>query len=467
MSAKEELSRWLDAHEREYVEDVKRLVAIRSVRGEAKPGMPYGEGPAAALAEAKKLCEAYGFAVKDYAGHALSADMNSLTPGLDILAHLDVVGEGDGWDTPPYEPTEKDGLLFGRGTSDDKGPAVAALYAMRAFKELGIPLKKNVRLILGTDEESGSEDMAYYYSVEKPAPGTFSPDAAFPVCNVEQGRYAPVFEQSWEEETVLPRVKSFDGGFRINVIPADAEAVIAGLHVDDELRALCDDCCGRMGVRYVLTQEGEDLRVKVTGFGAHASTPEAGNNGITALLTLIFHFPLADCASTRALKALTLFFPHGDGFGEALGIDMYDDVSDDLSLAFTILKMDGKGIHGEFDSRVPVCANDENCRLVAEKKLGEAGFTVTGKMKAPHYVPEDSAFVQALLKAYEDVTGEEGECFAMGGGTYVHDVEGGVAFGCVFPGREPNMHGANECADVEDLILSGKMFARAIAEICR
>ena len=467
MSVKEELSRWLDAHERDYIEDVKRLVAIRSVRGEAKPGMPYGEGPAAALAEAKKLCEAYGFYVKEYEGHAISADMNPLTPGLDILAHMDVVGEGDGWDTPPYEPTEKDGLLFGRGTSDDKGPAVAALYAMRAFKELGIPLKKNVRLILGADEESGSEDMAYYYSVEKPAPGTFSPDAAFPVCNVEKGRYAPVFEMSWEPETVLPRVKSFDGGFRINVISADAEAVIAGLRIDDSLKELCDDCCGRMGVKYSLTQEGEDLRVKVKGFGAHASTPMAGNNGVTALLTLLFHFPLADCASTRALKDLTLLFPHGDAFGEGIGIDQYDDISDDLTLAFTILKMDEKGLHGEFDSRVPVCANDENCRLVVEKRLGEKGFTVTGKMKAPHYVPEDSAFVKALLAAYEDVTGEEGECFAMGGGTYVHDVEGGVAFGAGFPGFENNEHGANEKMNIADMLKAAKVYALAIWNVCR
>ena len=59
----------------------------------------------------------------------------------------------------------KDGKIYGRGTADDKGPAIAALYAMRAVKELGIPVKKNVRLILGTDEECGSSDIRHYYSV--------------------------------------------------------------------------------------------------------------------------------------------------------------------------------------------------------------------------------------------------------------------------------------------------------------
>src|SRR5699024_10557105 len=107
---------------------------------------------------------------------------------LDILAHLDVVPAGEGWTvTEPFEPVEKDGRLYGRGTADDKGPAVAALYALRAVKELGIPLKKRVRLILGTDEECGSSDIQHYYAVEKEAPMTFSPDGAFPVVNIEKG----------------------------------------------------------------------------------------------------------------------------------------------------------------------------------------------------------------------------------------------------------------------------------------
>ena len=134
MDIKERIYEWIDSHEREYVEDVKRLVAVKSVKGPAEPGKPYGPGPAAALAAALEMCEGYGFSVKNYENHAVTADMNDCAPGVDILAHMDVVGEGDGWDTDPYVATEKDGILYGRGTSDDKGPAVAALYAMRALK---------------------------------------------------------------------------------------------------------------------------------------------------------------------------------------------------------------------------------------------------------------------------------------------------------------------------------------------
>ena len=121
--------------------------------------------------------------------------------------------------TKPFEPVEQDGKLYGRGTADDKGPAVAALYAMRAVKELNIPINKRVRLILGTDEECGSSDIAHYYAVEKEAPMTFSPDGAFPVVNIEKGHLDGAFEAEFEPSEALPRVKSVTAGTKINVVP--------------------------------------------------------------------------------------------------------------------------------------------------------------------------------------------------------------------------------------------------------
>ena len=466
MSIKEHIDRWMDEHEREYLEDVKRLVAIRSVKGEAGPGMPYGEGPAAALAEAAKMCRGYGFEVSEFDGHAIAADMNPLTPGVDMLAHLDVVGEGDGWDTEPYTPTVKGDLLYGRGTSDDKGPAVAALYAMRCIQELGIPLKKNARLILGTDEESGSEDMEYYYSVQKPAPCTFSPDACFPICNTEKGRYAPRFVKSWEAETVSPRIKSIDGGFRINVIPADASAVVCGISAA-EVEKTCSDVCGRLNVSYRITENDGDVSIKVTGVGAHASMPEVGNNGITALIALLCALPLADCESARTIKRLGELFPHGDGLGKGMGVAMADELSGELTLTLDLLSFTETGADGQFDSRVPICATEENCRTVIVRKLEDCGFTVSGTMSRPHHTPADSPFVKCLLDAYESFTGEKGECFAMGGGTYVHDVEGGVAFGAAFPGFEHNEHGANEKMSISSMIKAAKVYALSIYEICK
>ena len=154
MTLQERISQWVDAHEAELIRDIGRLVAVKSVRGEPEPDAPFGPGPRAALDEALALCSEYGFATALYGGAVGTADMNALPARVDILGHLDVVAEGAGWDTPPYEAVLKgDGCLYGRGTDDDKGPIVMALFAMRCVRELGLPLRHGCRLIMGACSE--------------------------------------------------------------------------------------------------------------------------------------------------------------------------------------------------------------------------------------------------------------------------------------------------------------------------
>ncbi|OUN10561.1 Sapep family Mn(2+)-dependent dipeptidase [Flavonifractor sp. An91] len=454
------------ARRQQLVEAISRLVRIRSVREEAQPGMPFGPGPAAALAEGLKLAEELGFSVKNYDNYVGTVDFNDQETQLHILCHLDVVGEGTGWTvTEPYEPIEVDGMLYGRGTDDDKGPVAAVLLAMQAVKDLGVPLKKNVRLLLGTDEESGSEDIAYYYSKEPYAPCTFSPDGEFPVINLEKGSYKPVFTKTWAAESATPRVKEFHGGFRINVLPPEAECVVAGLSAE-AAQPYCDKAAAETGVTYVLTERGDDLHILCKGKGAHASTPEEGVNAITGLIHLLCALPLAKVGSTAALHALNALFPHGDCAGKALGIAQADEMSGPLTLAFSLLELNDTGLSGQFDSRVPVCANEDNCKAVTEAAFAKFGFTAEGGMQAPHYTPADTPLVSTLLKCYEQYSGRKGECLAIGGGTYVHDIPGGVAFGCAMPGFNGNMHGADEHTCIADQLTAAKIFAQAIIDLC-
>jgi succinyl-diaminopimelate desuccinylase len=81
----------------------------------------------------------------------------------------------------------ENGRIYGRGVSDDKGPALGALYAMRAVREASIPLKHRVRLIAGCDEETGMTDMAYYRAHSDLPDYGFSPDAEYPLINIEKG----------------------------------------------------------------------------------------------------------------------------------------------------------------------------------------------------------------------------------------------------------------------------------------
>lgn len=460
------LDSWIAAHQEEMLEDLKALIAIPSKRGEAAEGAPFGAACAQALDAGLALCEKYGFATKNYDYYAGAADMGAAPPRLDILAHLDVVDEGTGWDTDPYTLTLQEGRLYGRGTSDDKGPAIAALYAMRAVRDLGLPLTGNVRLILGTDEECGSSDLHYYFQREVSAPHSFSPDAEFPLYNAEKGFFRPKLTADLAPETALPRVTALQSGTALNIVPALATATVLGLD-PAAVQAACASMAADWGVELLADAIEGGCALTVKGISAHASTPEEGRNALTALLGILSALPLADIPSTRLLQGLCRLFPHGDCLGKALGVAQADEVFGPLTLSFDQIRLEDGAFTGAWDSRVPGCATWKNCADVALQALEPLGLTVDIQMTPVHYVPAESPFVQTLLAAYEAVTGQKGKCLSMGGGTYVHDIEGGVAFGPVMPGIQTNIHGANEFIPLDDLLAGCKIFALAIAEICK
>ncbi|MCD7907343.1 MAG: Sapep family Mn(2+)-dependent dipeptidase [Clostridium sp.] len=464
---KKEIEQYIDSHRQEMLDDICALCRINSEKMPYVEGKPYGEGPFAALNTALEMAEGYGFSIKNYDNYVGTADLNDKEAQLDILAHLDVVPAGEGWTvTGPFEPVEKDGKLFGRGTADDKGPAVAALYAMRAVKELGIPLTKNVRLILGTDEECGSSDIEHYYSVEQEAPMTFSPDGEFPVVNIEKGRLPGHFTAEWERSQALPRLVSFNAGVKSNVVPGKAHAVVEGVSLAD-LTAAADQVERETGIRFEFEEESAGMHITAVGEGAHASLPQDGKNALTGRRCSLTRLPLADCGQVGTLKNLLGLMPHGETDGKSLGVKMSDELSGDLTLAFSMLTVDGERLDGEFDSRCPICANEENVLKVIKDNMAAKGITLHNEtMTSPHYVDGDSHFVRTLNAAYELYTGLKGGCESMGGGTYVHDLKNGVAFGAALPGTDNRMHGADEFAVIDELMVSAKIFAQVIVDLC-
>lgn len=467
MQYQQQIKEYFAKHRDEMVEDICRLVRIRSVGEEARPGMPYGPGPAAALDEAMKMAADMGFATKNYDNYVGTVDMNGGETQLAMLAHLDVVHEGTGWTvTQPYEPMEKDGCLYGRGTGDDKGPAVASLYAMKAVRDLGIPLRKNVRLILGTDEERGSSDLKYYFGIEQAPPMSFSPDANFPVINIEKGGLRSAFTAQWEADGQLPRVIRLEGGNTPNIVPQEAFALLEGIELA-QVQKHCEAYQAKTGARFTVTEQEGQVRIDVLGMSAHASMPEKGNNAIQALLEAVSTLPLVESPAFTHLKAVARMFPHGDYLGRALGVDQKDDISGELTLNLGIFQMDETSLKGQIDSRTPICANEQNMSQVVARQMEANGIRLENtSMNPPHHTPADSPFVKALLAIFESYTGRKGECIAIGGGTYVHHIEGGVAFGCAFPETENHFHGPDEFAVIDHLLISAEMFAQAIIELC-
>ena len=454
---------WLTNHKEEFISDLSSLIEIPSVEDRASQNKPYGENCGMALDKMLGICEKYGLKTKNfdyYAGTAIFEGKND-TVKLDVLSHLDVVASGTGWNTDPFKLVEKNGFIFGRGVADDKGPALASLYACLALRELGLLPENGVKLIFGCAEETGSSDLKHYFKTEKSAPNTFTPDADFPVYNGEKGRYVPNFAMSTEYESGA-RVTSFQCGNAPNIVPERARCSIVGID-----KTLIYEKAQQLGKELGVEYEFSADEIICRGKSAHASTPDRGTNALTALVRLIVSLPLSDCKSTRAFHSLDNLLPHGDTSGLNAGIYMKEDVSGEITVAFSMLHFDGRQMLGVCDMRLPFCATEENTKTVFEKALSEEGFTLSGDMTKPHYTPNDSFFVKTLLKCYEDVSGQKGRTYVMGGGTYVHDIEGGVAFGPVFENidYDVNLHGANECIKLDDLLLAATIYAVAILEV--
>ena len=340
-----DIERWFDKETGNLLRDLGRLVAVRSVRGEEKPGMPFGEGPAQALEVAAEILERLGFKAENFENRVVTADLGEGEPVLGILCHLDVVPEGEGWTVEPFAATVRDGKVYGRGTADDKGPAVAAMYAMRAVRELCPEITRGCRLILGSAEETGSEDIAAYRKAHKLPPNVFTPDAEYPIVNLEKGRLSPRFSTSWEKAEALPRVTSLIGGDTPNRVPDRARAHVLGISAET-LEPLCRVLL-KTGAQLAAELAEGGAEIFARGAGAHAAEPESASTRrrpCSVFLTL----PPPTAARRALLRRLQALPARGHG-GKALGIAVRDS-SGALTVNFGVLEITETGMAGNLTS---------------------------------------------------------------------------------------------------------------------
>lgn len=464
MVYKDQVMTFFQEQRDQFLSDLSRLISIESVRSEALPGKPYGIGPDQALQFALSLAESFGLHGQILDGRLIVVELNKEEPQLDIWAHLDVVPGGGGWTkTEPFCAKIDGSRIYGRGAADDKGPALAALYAFRAINQLGIPLQKGARLILGIDEESGSSDLSYYYQHYEESPFTFTPDAEFPLVNSEKGGFFGQFQIALPT-CQRPVIYSIHAGERGNVIPGRAEAVVCDVPAED-LAVLARRTAQESNTEIQLFPVEKGMQILVKGKQNHAAYPECGVNALTVLLQLLSVLPLKDSADRQALLFLQRIFPHGDWYGDALGLSMADIETGPLTISPTILVYQPGLLKGQFDSRIPLCAQKETLEGIHEV-FQRAGFSLNTKYIPPHYVPENHPFLVTLLKCYEQFSGKEGKAISSCGMTYVHHLKKGVAFGCATKEIDNHMHGPDEFAVIDDLLMSGAIFTQAIAELC-
>ena len=465
----ENLDSLVDSYRDELIENIRKWIAIPSVKAEPSgENAPFGENVRRMLDTALEDGRRFGFETRDIDGYAGDISYGSGPQTLGILAHLDVVPLGDGWKHDPLGGEIEDGRLYGRGTTDDKGPALCALYAMRAVKEAGIPMKHGVRLILGCDEETGMTDMHHYASKVKLPDYGFSPDAEFPVINIEKGgvnlRLSKV--TGGEDGAKLP-VYSLYAGERPNVIPAEAVAVVGlnGMALDalnEKLSAIASTH-EHFQLKAVPVGEGR-AKIVATGVNGHAAMPYRAVNAAGMLLVALSELD-AGGGSREAIAMLAKAIGM-DYTGEQLGIACADELSGALTCNLGILRYDGNELSALLDIRYPLCADEALILGQAARRVGPAGMSVCcASSHTPLHVPAESRIVQGLLKVYREVTGLDAYTVAIGGGTYSRTMPNTVAFGVCFPGDMDVCHIADEYMDLDKMMLGVKIFAHAIAEL--
>lgn len=460
----------IDSWKDEIVEETRNLVKIRSVEEPAKDDRPFGDGPCEALQYALKLSGKFGFAIKNHENYAGHAEWGQGRDIVGILVHLDVVPEGTGWTYPPYEGTVADGKIYGRGSSDDKGPAVAAMYALRAVKEAGIPLKKRVRIIFGTNEESGWGDIRHYFDEKKeevPVTG-FSPDAGFPIINREKGILIFNINSKFAKCPDKVKIKYIRGGQRPNMVPDYCEA---GIEVEeklrDEIKQKFNTFISGRDVRMELCDSAGGFAVKSHGVSAHGSAPERGKNAIVPLAEFLLKLDPGENDVATFLNFIARYIGK-EIHGESLGIHLTDEPSGDLIFNLGMVEMDGEKGKLVINIRYPVTFKGQEVIKKLESGLAgiDKGLYISDVSdNPPLYVPADSPLVIKLQKVYKEATGEEPELIAIGGGTYARAIPNAVAFGAQFPGKPEVAHEKDEYIEIDDLIKCTKIYAHAIAAL--
>ncbi|TCL45488.1 Sapep family Mn(2+)-dependent dipeptidase [Harryflintia acetispora] len=458
----EQIDSFVEKNRNQIVETVRALVQIDSLRGEPLPGAPYGAGPRRALDRALAICKEQGLSVADHEGYCGSAVLPGQEGEIALAAHLDIVPVGEGWSVDPFSATLRDGYIVGRGARDNKGAFAADLYAMLCLRELGVPLRHSLRLIMGCNEETGMKDMEYYLSKNKAPDFTLVTDCSFPVCHGEKGGFSG--------DIIFPkpaRVRRAGGGVARNIVPAQASAEVDCQGLDKErilaLAGEAEGICAKM--------EGDTLTVSAEGISFHAAFPEGSKNAIGHLLRFLCGAGLLEGEDFERGRFLADTLEHY--YGETLGIACADAQTGKLTCVGGLLFEENDGLHLNLDIRYPVTASGGEIgkKIAAACKEHGCSFVVT-KDDAGTYVPAEHPAVQTLCRVYRELTGSERAPYTMGGGTYARKFPNAVAFGPGDPEEklpyEPgrgDAHQPDESQNIGILLRSIKIYVAAILEL--
>lgn len=490
MDFKKELEKNLDS----MISDLRGLLQIPSIAGEAEGEYPFGGEVQKALEYMLNLGKSMGFDVKNVDNYGGHIDFSGSGEGvMALVGHIDVVPEGEGWTWEPFDGTVKDGWIYGRGVQDDKGPTMVALYVMKILKDLGFKPKKTIRLILGLDEETSWDGMKYYLEHEKAPDFGIVPDADFPLIQCEKGLLEFEIARANEKleagtgkpaspETGALVLESLTGGSAANVVAGQAVIRISGaLGLLPETEAQIKQKAAELKHEIKTAIDsgernehggGGRLTVTVTGQPAHAAYPERGKNAISMAMDLLRDIAFSNEDANRLIK----FYNDKIGFaldGSRIGCAMEDDLSGHLTFNVGKINFDTDGSNGSGNSgggvitadiRYPATKSKEAVWQAMKPSVEEYGFAMN-ELDHIHsiYQESDNPVVKTLLEVYRKISGDtESQPTAIGGATFARAIPNCMAFGPLFPGDPELEHQKNEAAELSQMLKAGRIYAEAI-----
>jgi len=413
----------------ELFESLSRLIKIPSKEGKAEENAPFGKYPKAALEEALKISEKFGFKTNNIDNAIGYAEYGESEDYIGVLGHVDVVPEGDGWDYPPFELTVEDDKLYGRGVLDNKGPIIACLYAMKIIRDLKLPISKRIRIIFGTNEESGFKDIPYYLKKEKPPVMGFTPDCKYPAVYGERGILDITILSDQINNTSISNIS---GNFRSSNVPDLAKIEL-------------------------LTKE----IIEEKGVTAPGNAPEMGQNAMVKLCKTVTEKKILRGKEKEFIQFIYETFYENHTL-EKTGINCNDAISGNLIVNPYKLSYENGALGLSLIFRYPISYKYEDIVNIVNKLLPIGStFTINRRMDSVCF-DKDSTMLKIMKEAYEEVTGLDGTPVTTTGGTYAKVFPNIVAYGPSFPGQKGIGHNKNEYMNISDLLTNIKIYTRAI-----
>ncbi|MFI3167315.1 MAG: Sapep family Mn(2+)-dependent dipeptidase [Bacillota bacterium] len=441
-------------NESDMIDFLSEIIACETVLSAPLEGAPFGSENLRCLKAYLDKAESFGFETKivdGFAGHVEWKCGKKDAPLFGVLGHLDVVPAGEGWDTPPFQLTIKDGKFFGRGVQDDKGPMVIALYALKQMKDSGFAPNKDIRLIVGCNEENGSSCVEHYFTKERMPDVAISPDSDFPAIHSEKG----IVWVSCDMDLNLAGFEAISGGEKMNMVPQKTSAVYCGDIESFEFED-CDIQAKDSGDKIILTSHGVN---------AHGSMPEMGENSISKLIFAL-HTLLYESADSTAKAGLDFLAKVAeDTNGKAVGIFSRDDVSGELTHNLGTISYKKGKLNFGLDIRYP---NNTSVEKILDKlaKVAPKGsvFSIINSQNKLFVSPKDP-LVKLCVESYNSFTGENAKSKKIGGGTYARELKYGVAVGPVFDGVPTTIHNKNEHMTEWEFFMSGEIILDIMKKI--